>query len=178
MKRREFITLLGGVGPRTGSIATCFRSFGFEFQGPRSAFSSWRARKRDPNTFSLTAHNQELVLGHVTFVLQQLFQFGLERGLCFNHRIEGLLRCGGQIICIDVLPLQFFPCHGLAPAWSDEKAQPYLRPNGGLAQANGETNILIIRRTGTGLANSWQVVATALIPPCNPALVGRGPNAP
>ena len=34
-----------------------------------------------------------------------------------------------------------------------------------LAQANGETNILIIRRTGTGLANSWQVVATALIPP-------------
>jgi len=25
--------------------------------------------------------------------------------------------------------------------------------------------ILIIRRTGTGLANSWQVVATALIPP-------------
>jgi hypothetical protein len=30
-----------------------------------------------------------------------------------------------QIICIDVLPLQFFPCPCLAPAWSDEKAHPY-----------------------------------------------------
>src|SRR5215831_8009103 len=50
----------------------CFRSFGFEFQGPCSAFTSWRARKRDPKTFSLPAHNQKLVLGHVTFVLQQL----------------------------------------------------------------------------------------------------------
>jgi len=27
---------------------------------------------RDPKTFSLAAHNQELVLGHMTFVLQQL----------------------------------------------------------------------------------------------------------
>jgi hypothetical protein len=26
-------------------------------------------------------------------------------------------------ICIDVLPLQFFPCHCLAPAWSDGKRQ-------------------------------------------------------
>src|SRR5262249_1270658 len=81
---------------------------------PCSAFTSWRARKRDPKTLSLAAHNQELVLGHVTFVLQQLFQISLERGLCFNHRIERLLHCGRQIICIDVLPLQFFPCHCLA----------------------------------------------------------------
>jgi hypothetical protein len=44
-------------------------SFGFEFQGRCSAFTSWRARERDPKTFSLAAHNQELVLGHVTFVL-------------------------------------------------------------------------------------------------------------
>src|SRR6516162_5104076 len=94
----------------------------FEFQEPRSAFTSWRARKRDPKTFSLTAHDQELVLRHVTFVLQQLFQISLERDLCFNHRIEGLLHRRRQIICIDVLPLQFFPCHCLAPTWSDEKA--------------------------------------------------------
>src|SRR5262245_34176821 len=93
----------------------CFRSFGFECQGPCSAFTSWRARKRDPKTFALAAHNQELVLGHVTFVLQQLFQINLERGLCSNHRIERLLHRGRQIICIDVLPLQFFPCHCLAP---------------------------------------------------------------
>src|SRR5262245_43414516 len=46
------------------------RSFGFEFQGSCSAFTSWRARKRDPKTFSLAAHHQELVVGHVTFVLQ------------------------------------------------------------------------------------------------------------
>src|SRR5436190_21416096 len=99
----------------------CFRSFGFELQG-RSAFTSWRARKRDPKTFSLAAHNQELILGHVTFVLQQLFQISLERGLCFSHRIERLLHRSRQIVCIDVLPLQFFPCHCLAPTWSDEKA--------------------------------------------------------
>src|SRR5215831_14377258 len=89
----------------------CFRSFGFEFQGPCSAFTSWRARKRDPKTFSLPAHNQVLVLGHVTFLLQQLFQLSLERDLRFNHRIERFLHLGRQIICIDVLPLQFFPCH-------------------------------------------------------------------
>ena len=68
MKRRAFITLLGGA-ELTGRIATCFRLFGFELQRPCSAFTSWRARKRDPKTFSLAAHNQELVLGHVTFVL-------------------------------------------------------------------------------------------------------------
>src|SRR6516165_3998765 len=111
-------------------FGTCFRSFGFEFQGPCSALTSWRARKRDPKTLSLAAHNQELVLGHVTFVLQQLFQISLERSLCFNHRIERLLHRGRQIICIDVLPLQFFPCHFLAPAWSDEKAHSF-GPNGG-----------------------------------------------
>src|SRR5215813_7731680 len=60
----------------------CFRSFGFEFQGRCSAFTSWRARERDPKTFSLATHNQELVLGHVTFVLQQLFQISPERSLC------------------------------------------------------------------------------------------------
>src|SRR6266571_7477536 len=104
------------------AVTTCFRSFGFELQGPCSAFTSWRARKRDPKTFSLAAHNQELVLGHVAVVLQQLFQISLERGLCFNHRIERLLHLGRQIICIDVLPFQLFPCHCLAPTWSDEKA--------------------------------------------------------
>src|SRR6516164_9892807 len=108
----------------------CFRSFGLEFQGSCSAFTSRRARKRDPKTFSLAAHNQELVLGHVTFVLQQLFQISLERSLCFNHRIERLLHRGRQIICIDVLPLQFFPCHFLAPTWSDETAHSF-GPNGG-----------------------------------------------
>jgi hypothetical protein len=44
----------------------------------------------------------------MTFSLQQIFQIGLERGLCFNHRIERFLHRGWQIICIDVLPLQFF----------------------------------------------------------------------
>ena len=52
-----------------GELLPAFRSFGFEFQGPCSAFTPWRARERDPKTFSLAAHNQELVLGHVTFVL-------------------------------------------------------------------------------------------------------------
>src|SRR6516162_11713119 len=103
------------VRSRCSPHGTRIRSFGFEFQGPCSAFTSWRARKRDPKTFSLPAHNQELVLGHVTFVLQQLFQISLERGFCFNHRIERLLHRGRQIICIDVLPLQFFPCHCLTP---------------------------------------------------------------
>src|SRR5438128_5534412 len=37
-----------------------------------------------------------------------------------GNRIERLLHRGRQIICIDVLALQFFPCHCLAPAWSDE----------------------------------------------------------
>src|SRR6266704_73130 len=68
---------------REAGLAHCFRSFGFEFQGRCSAFTSWRARKRDPKTFSLAAHNTDLILGHVTFVLQQLFQISLERGLCF-----------------------------------------------------------------------------------------------
>ena len=73
------------LGAWNSDGANCYlRSFGFELQGPCSAFTSWRARKRDPNTFSLTAHNQELVLGHVTFVLQQLFQISLKRGLCFT----------------------------------------------------------------------------------------------
>src|SRR6478672_13443029 len=98
-------------------------SFSFEFQGRCSAFTSWRARERDPKTFSLAAHNQELVLRHMTFVLKQHFQISLECGLCFNHRIERLLHLGRQIICIDVLPLQFFPCHCLPPAWSDGKGK-------------------------------------------------------
>src|SRR5262245_5389329 len=110
---------------RRGEIATSFCSFGFELQGRCSAFTSWRARKRDPKTFSLAAHNQELVLRHMTFGLQQLFQISLEHGLCFNHGIERLLHLGRQIIYIDVLPLQFFPCHCLAPAWSDEKGIRY-----------------------------------------------------
>jgi hypothetical protein len=52
--------------------ANCYaiRSFGFELQGPCSAFTAWRARKRDPKTFPLAAHNQELVLRHMTLVLQ------------------------------------------------------------------------------------------------------------
>src|SRR5262245_40233262 len=75
------------------------RSFAFELQRRCSAFTSRRARKRDPKTFSLAAHNQELVLGHVTFVLQQLFQISLERGLCFDHRIKRLmLEAAGQAL--------------------------------------------------------------------------------
>ena len=77
-------------------VVRFFRSFGFELQGPRSAFTSWRARIRYPKMFSLPAHKQKLVLGHVTFLLQQHFQFSLERCLCCNHRIEGLLHIGGQ----------------------------------------------------------------------------------
>src|SRR6266550_7540490 len=79
---------IGSRRCRDDSLLRDACSFGFEFQGPCSAFTSWRARECDPKTFSLAAHNQELVLGHVTFVLQQLFQISLERGLCFNHRIE------------------------------------------------------------------------------------------
>ena len=40
---------------------TC--SFGFELQGPCSAFTSWRARERDPKTFPLAAHNLDAVEG-------------------------------------------------------------------------------------------------------------------
>jgi len=58
---------------REAGLEHCFRSFGFELQGRCSAFTSWRARKRDPKTFSLAAHNQELVLGHVTFISSVAF---------------------------------------------------------------------------------------------------------
>src|SRR6516162_4483286 len=102
-------------------LSRCLRSFGFELQGPCSAFTSWGAHIRDPKTFPLAAHNQELVLRHMTFAFQQLFQISFERGLCFNHCIERFLYCGRQIICIDVLPLQFFLCHCLAPAWLKER---------------------------------------------------------
>jgi len=112
---RDGIRIGKGRCERAALAATCVRSFGFEFQEPWSAFTSGRARKRYPKTFSLAAHNQELVLGHVTFVLHQLFQISLERGLCLNHCIERLLDLGRQIVCVDVLPLQFFPCHCLAP---------------------------------------------------------------
>src|SRR5215472_13275156 len=61
----------------------------------------------------------------LTAALYVIFQISLERGLCFNHGIERFLHLGRQIICIDVLPLQFFPCHCLAPAWSDEKGIRY-----------------------------------------------------
>jgi hypothetical protein len=54
-----------------------FRSFGFELQGPCSAFTSWRARVSYTQAFALPAHNQRLVLRHVAFVLQQLFQISL-----------------------------------------------------------------------------------------------------
>src|SRR5262245_32902815 len=96
-------------------------SFGFEFQEAWSVFTSRRTRKRNPKTLSLTAHNQELVLRHVTLFLQQLFQISFKRGLCFNHCIERLLDIGRQIICIDVLPLQFFPSHCLAPNVAAER---------------------------------------------------------
>src|SRR6266436_1964464 len=96
-------------------IPPCVPSFGFESQEPWSVFTSRRARKRDPKTFSLTAHNQELVLRHVTLFFEQLFQISLKRGLCFNHCIERLFDVGRQIICINVLPFQFFPSHCLAP---------------------------------------------------------------
>ena len=78
-------------------------------------FTSRSARERDSKAFSLAAHNEELVLRHVTLFLEQLFQISLERRLCFNHCVERFLNIGGQIICIDVLPLQFFPSHCLAP---------------------------------------------------------------
>src|SRR5262249_9981132 len=52
----------------------------------------------------------------MTFGLQQLFQISLKCRLCLNHRIEGFLHCGRQIICIDVLPLQFFLCHRCSPS--------------------------------------------------------------
>jgi len=46
---------------REAGLEHCIRSFGFELSC--SAFASWRARKRHPKTFSLAAHNRELVLG-------------------------------------------------------------------------------------------------------------------
>src|SRR5215469_6963082 len=52
----------------------------------------------------------------MAFGLQQLFQISLECRLCLYHRIEGFLHCGRQIICIDVLPLQFFLCHRCSPS--------------------------------------------------------------
>src|SRR5262245_23090574 len=52
----------------------------------------------------------------MAFGLQQLFQISLEYRLCLNHRIEGFLHYGRQIICIDVLPLQFFLCHRCSPS--------------------------------------------------------------
>src|SRR5262245_40443762 len=109
------------VRPSGLSSASGTGSFSFELQGPCSALTSWRAHIRNPQTFPLAAHNQELVLRHMTFALQQLFQISFERGLCFNHCIERFLYCGRQIICIDVLPLQFFLCHFLAPAWLKER---------------------------------------------------------
>src|SRR5262249_24043645 len=63
----------------------------------------------------LPAHNQELVLGHVTFVLQQLFQISLERGFCFNHRIERLFTAAGKSSASMFCHFKFFPCHCLAP---------------------------------------------------------------
>src|SRR6516165_535533 len=36
-------------------LPSSFRSFGFELQGPCSAFTSWRARIRDPQTLALPA---------------------------------------------------------------------------------------------------------------------------
>src|SRR5215831_13796657 len=104
---KETITSRRGISDATRASGTLMECIGC------SAFTSWRARKRDPKTLALPAHNQKLVLRHVTFVLQQLFQISLERGLCFNHRVEGFLHLGRQIICIDILPLQFFPCHAL-----------------------------------------------------------------
>jgi hypothetical protein len=78
-------------------FASCFRSFGFELQGPCSAFTSWRAHIRNPKAFPLAAHNQELVLRHMTFALQQFFQISFERSLCLNHRIERFLhRAAGK----------------------------------------------------------------------------------
>src|SRR5262249_5148444 len=85
-------------------------SFGFELQEPRSGFTSWHARKCDPQTFPLAAHNEELVLRHMTFALQQLFQISFERGLCFNHCIErfSLLRQANHLhrcSATSILPL-------------------------------------------------------------------------
>src|SRR6516162_1567501 len=37
-------------------LPSSFRSFGFELQGPCSAFTSWRARIRGPQTLALPAH--------------------------------------------------------------------------------------------------------------------------
>src|SRR4029453_15961592 len=113
------------------------------------SFSSDRASTRSAVS---RPSEKVLVLGHVAFVLQQLFQISLERGLCFNHRIERLLHLGRQIICIDVLPLQFFPCHCLAPAWSDEKSKP--QPSGrGMAApielAAGASNVPSAQEAGS-----------------------------
>src|SRR5262249_46822937 len=69
---------IGSRRCRDDSLSRGEDSFGFELQGRCSTFASWRARERDPKTFSLAAHNQELVLRHVTFFLQQrTMAFGL-----------------------------------------------------------------------------------------------------
>jgi hypothetical protein len=71
-------------------LLPAFCSFGFELQGPRSAFTSWRARIGYTQTLSLPAQEQIFVLGHVTFFLQQLFQFILERSRTVLVRLVDL----------------------------------------------------------------------------------------
>ena len=92
------------VRSRCSPHGTRIRSFGFEFQGPCSAFTTWRARICDPKTFSLAAHNQELVLRHMTFSLQQIFQIGLEpshRKISLPRQADHLHRCSAT----SILPL-------------------------------------------------------------------------
>src|SRR5260221_14255439 len=61
VRRRWWINVASAVSLNENSQKIgSFRSFGFELQGPCSAFTSWRAHIRNPKTFSLTAHNQEL----------------------------------------------------------------------------------------------------------------------
>ena len=57
---------------REAGLEHCFRSFGFELQGRCSAVASWRARKRDPKTFSLAAQFEE-VEGRVCIPTPPLF---------------------------------------------------------------------------------------------------------
>jgi hypothetical protein len=59
---------------------------------------------------------------------------------------------GLQIICIDVLPLQFFPCHFLAPTWSDERAH-FIRAQWGIGHGRR-------RYQYSPTLKSWDCLAT------------------
>jgi len=83
MRRREFITLLGGADLRRGELLLASAHLVLNFRNPAPPSPRGVLANATPRRFPL-----RLITRNLTFVLQQLFQISLERGLCFNHRIE------------------------------------------------------------------------------------------